>query len=78
MARGPFPYPDRKRRFNSRVEAFRENMCLTPDQLADKCGVSPSSVWLAEHGAGTNLTTAFRFAKFFGVPIEDLFEPIEE
>jgi len=56
-----------------------ENGELTQQQLADKAGVTRQTILAIEAGKySPSLTLAFRIAKAFGVPLEEVFQYEQE
>ena len=58
------------------LKALREARGWTQGQLADRLDVSRQTVNALETGRyDPSLPLAFRIARLFGLPIEDVFEP---
>jgi len=56
-----------------------ENGEMTQEQLADKAGVTRQTILAIEAGKySPSLTLAFRIAKAFGVPLEEVFQYEQE
>jgi putative transcriptional regulator len=56
-----------------------ENSEMTQQQLADKAGVTRQTIIAIEAGKySPSLTLAFRIARTFGLPIEDVFQYEDE
>ncbi len=52
---------------------------MTQEQLADKAGVTRQTILAIEAGKySPSLTLAFRIAKAFGVPLEEVFQYEQE
>jgi len=52
-----------------------ENSEMTQQQLADKAGVTRQTILAIEAGKySPSLTLAFRIAKAFGLPLEEVFQ----
>jgi len=65
-----------KNELNNQVRRLRfENGQITQQQLADKVGVTRQTIIAIESGKyAPSLPLAFRIARTFGVPIEQVFE----
>ena len=56
-----------------------ENGEMTQQQLADKAGVTRQTIIAIEAGKyAPSLTLAFRIARTFGLPVEDVFQYEDE
>ncbi|WP_395679966.1 helix-turn-helix transcriptional regulator [Dokdonella sp.] len=63
---------------NNRVRELREGKSWSQGELAERLGVSRQTVNAIETGKyDPSLPLAFRIAKLFRKPIEDLFDPGE-
>lgn len=56
----------------------RQRLGLTIAAVAKATGLNPSTIWEAEQGQEVRLMTAWKLAKFYGLDIADLWEPIPE
>jgi len=59
----------------NRIRRLRfEHGEMTQQELAERCGVSRQTILALEAGRyGPSLALAFRIARCFGVPVEDVF-----
>lgn len=55
-----------------RLLELRIKLGLSQQDVAKSTGVSGATICRAEHGMEVGLDTAFRLAKFFGKPIEQI------
>jgi putative transcriptional regulator len=63
----------------NRVEAYRTQLGLTQQELAERVAVSRQTIISLERGRyNPSIELAFRLARQFGVKIEDLFIYSEE
>ena len=59
----------------NRLKVLRAERSITQAQLADETGVSRQTINAIEKGKfDPSLPLAFRFAKLFNLPIEEIFE----
>jgi putative transcriptional regulator len=59
----------------NKIKIYRAMHDLTQEALADELGVTRQTILAIEKGKyDPSLDLAFRFARFFGVSIEDLFQ----
>jgi putative transcriptional regulator len=63
----------------NRVREQRSELGLTQAEVAEALGVSRQTVISIENGRYLpSLPLAFRIARLFGVPLEQMFEPSDE
>ncbi len=69
-----------KSEISNQIRRLRfENGEMTQQQLADKAGVTRQTIIAIEAGKySPSLTLAFRIAKAFGVPLEEVFQYEQE
>lgn len=60
------------------VRSERERLRLSLDEVAEAVGMSKCGLWQVERGSDPMLTTAWKLAAFFGMPIDDLWKPESE
>lgn len=69
-----------KRRIHNRIAVLRTERGLSRQDLADAIGVNYQTIGYLERGDyNPSLDLAFRFAEYFGLPIETIFStrPLE-
>ncbi len=63
----------------NRLEALRKERGIRQEDLAQALGVSRQTVISLEKGKyNPSLALAFRLARYFGMPIEDIFDDSDE
>ena len=63
---------------NNRLKVLRAERDWSQEVLAQKLGVSRQTINAIERGKyDPSLPLAFKFARLFGLSIEDIFEPTE-
>ena len=69
-----------KNEITNQIRRLRfENGEMTQQQLADKAGVTRQTIIAIEAGKyAPSLTLAFRIARTFGLPLEDVFQYEDE
>jgi len=64
---------------NNRLEAIRKQRNITQEELAEKLEVSRQTIGSLENGRyNPSILLAFKIARFFGMPIEQIFLYEEE
>ncbi len=71
---------ERSRTIKNQIRRLRfENGQMTQQQLADKAGVTRQTIIAIEAGKyAPSLTLAFKIAKVFGIPLEEVFQYEQE
>ena len=63
----------------NRLEALRRQRAIRQEDLAQALGVSRQTVISLEKGKyNPSLALAFKLARYFGLPIEDIFDDSDE
>jgi len=63
----------------NRLEAIRKQHTITQEELAEKLEVSRQTIGSLENGRyNPSILLAFKIARFFGLPIEEIFLYEEE
>jgi len=63
----------------NRLEAIRKQRNITQEELAEQLEVSRQTIGSLENGRyNPSILLAFKIARFFGMPIEDIFIYEEE
>lgn len=77
---GPMPKPPKEmeRVFNCSLRMRRLAKGLSMKEVAKACDVAITAVARWESGINIRLSTAFKVAAFFGVAIEELWQPLAE
>lgn len=61
------------------IRKFRRDHEVTQDEFAEALGVSRQTIVAIEnHKYNPSLELAFKISRYFGVPVEDLFEYSEQ
>ncbi len=76
--RRPPSEPARTKQFSCKIREKRNALNLSLRDVGAATGVSANSLLLIEQGYGPTLKTALHLARFFGVSVEELWEPLEQ